>query len=92
MKTSIAATLALAAALTPALAEQRYDRRLEAAAIRIVAAKMGDLRGGFGLDERPVFVAPIGVAPSPPVSLLSSTGAVGSTGSGNAGPGEYRSF
>lgn len=92
MKTSIAATLALASALTPAFAEQRYDRRLEAAAIRIVASKMGALRGGFGLDERPVFVAPIDAAPSTPVSLQSSTVADGSTGSVNAGSGRYRSF
>ena len=88
MRTSIAATLALAAALTPALAEQRYDRRLEAAAIRIVAAKMGDLRGGFDLDERPVFVSPIAAAPSTQLSA----GADGSTGSVNAGSGGYRSF
>lgn len=88
MKTSIAATLALAAALTPALAEQRYDRRLEAAAIRIVASKMGDLRGGFGLDERPVFVTPIAAAPSTHLSA----GAEVSTGSVNAGSAGHRSF
>ena len=87
MKTSIAATLALATVMTPALAEQRYDRRLEAAAIRIVAAKMGDLRGAFGLDERPVFVTSVDAAPS-----TLSTGAEGPTGSVNAGSGRSSSF
>ena len=74
MKSSIAATLALAAGLTPALAEQRYDRRLEAAAIRIVASKMGDLRGAFDLDERPVFVAPIDRSQPTHLSAASSDG------------------
>jgi len=59
MKTSATATFALAVMVTPAVAEQRYDRRLEAAAIGIVAAKMGSLRGGFAADEIPRFTAPI---------------------------------
>ncbi|SMH41339.1 hypothetical protein [Mesorhizobium australicum] len=59
MKTTIVAALALAASLTAAMAEQRYDRKLEAAAISIAASKMGELRGGFGVDARPVFVSPI---------------------------------
>ena len=87
MKTSIAAMVALAVVLTPALAEQRYDRRLEAAAIRIVAAKMGDLRGTFGPDVRPVFVTFVDAAAS-----TLSTGTESPTGSVNAGPGRSSSF
>jgi hypothetical protein len=37
-------------------AEQRYDRRLEEAAMAIVAARIGDIRGGFAFDGRPVMV------------------------------------
>jgi hypothetical protein len=59
MKTTALAAILLAAIQGPALAEQPYDRSIEAAAIRIVAAKMGDLRGGFALDKKPVFVRPI---------------------------------
>lgn len=39
-----------------ASAETRYDRRIEEAAIGIVAEKIGDIRGGFSFDARPVFV------------------------------------
>ena len=67
MKTTIVAALALAASLTAAMAEQRYDRRLEAAAISIAASKMGQLRGGFDADAQPVFVSPID--PSQPTHL-----------------------
>jgi hypothetical protein len=87
MRTPIAATLAFAAVLTPALAEQRYDRRLEVAAIRIVAAKMGALRGAFGLDERPVFVISVDATPS-----TRSTGTEGPTGPVDARPGRSNSF
>lgn len=59
MKSFIAAVLVLGASAAPADAEQRYDKRLEAAAISIVAKKMGDLRGGFDTQQAPVFVAPI---------------------------------
>ena len=59
MKTTILAALLLAAIQSPVSAGQQYDRSIEAAAIRIVAAKMGDLRGGFALDQKPAFVQPI---------------------------------
>ncbi len=49
-----AAVLALVAGT--AHAEQKYDRTLEQAAVDIVAAKMGDLRGGFAYDEAPRLV------------------------------------
>ncbi|MEW9806946.1 hypothetical protein [Mesorhizobium marinum] len=44
------------ASVGPASTQSRYDRKLEAAAMAIVAAKMGDLRGGFGLNDKPVIV------------------------------------
>ncbi len=44
-------------------AEQRYDRRLEEAAMAIIAARIGDIRGGFAFGGRPVMViAPKGDA------------------------------
>lgn len=43
----------------PALAETPdHDRRLAQAAAEILAARMGELRGGLGLREEPVIVAP----------------------------------
>lgn len=59
MQKLIVVTLALGATLPPALSEQRYDRRLEAAAARIAAEKMGALRGGFGPHEKPQFTSAI---------------------------------
>ena len=35
-------------------AETQYDRKLEQAAIDIVAGKIGDIRGGFSFDVQPV--------------------------------------
>ena len=40
----------------PAAAESRYDRKLEEAVMAIVAAKIGDIRGGFAFDAKPVMV------------------------------------
>lgn len=37
-------------------AEPRYDHNLEAAAAGIVAARIGDIRGGFSFREKPKFV------------------------------------
>jgi hypothetical protein len=39
-----------------ATAEPRYDRKLEKAVMAIVAAKIGNIRGGFAFDARPVMV------------------------------------
>lgn len=55
MKTFLSACVVLALAL-PAAGQPRYDRKLEDAVKAIVAARIGDIRGGFGLDERPVIV------------------------------------
>ncbi|MDP3896430.1 MAG: hypothetical protein Q8Q62_07115 [Mesorhizobium sp.] len=59
MQTTLLGALSLALLTVPAIAEGQYDRSIEEAAIRIVAAKMGDIRGGFSVDQRPVFVSAI---------------------------------
>lgn len=59
MKTHILAALSLALTTLPALAVDEYDRNVEAAAIRIVASKIGSIRSSFAIDQRPVFVQPI---------------------------------
>jgi len=45
------------AATAHGVAETRIDSRIDAAAREIVAAKMGDLRGGFAPGEEPVFIS-----------------------------------
>ena len=55
MKALVCAGLAIVL-IGPATAQDRYDRKLEEAAMAIVAAKMGDIRGGFALDAKPVIV------------------------------------
>jgi hypothetical protein len=55
MKALVCAVLALALAGS-ATAEPRYDRKLEEAVMAIVAARIGDIRGGFALDAKPVMV------------------------------------
>lgn len=44
------------AATTHGVAEARIDTRIDEAARGIVAARMGDLRGGLAPGEEPVFV------------------------------------
>jgi hypothetical protein len=66
MKTLLCGT-AFLAAVAPAMAQQRYDRNLEKAAVRIVAGRMGDIRGGFSYGQVPQLVV-LPAAP-PPVSL-----------------------
>ena len=39
-----------------ATAQPRYDRKLEEAVMAIVAAKIGDIRGGFVFGAKPVMV------------------------------------
>jgi hypothetical protein len=46
------AFVALSVVTVPASAEHRYDRKLEQAAMRIVAGKMGDIRGGFTYKQK----------------------------------------
>jgi hypothetical protein len=56
MKALMSCAAALAVLAAPAAAQTRYDRKLEQAVLTIVAAKMGDIRGGFAYDAKPVFV------------------------------------
>jgi len=49
--------MAVAFATASEAAEPRYDHKLEKAAAQIVAARMGDIRGGFSFREKPQFVA-----------------------------------
>lgn len=39
-------------------ADARYDHKLAQAAAKIVAARMGPLRGGFSVDEKPALFVP----------------------------------
>jgi hypothetical protein len=64
MKLLIGASVALALATAPALAGARYDRKLEQAAMQIVAEKIGDIRGGFSYGQKPRLTV-VQDAPSP---------------------------
>ncbi len=55
MKALVCAALAIALA-GPSTAQSRYDRKLEEAVMAIVAAKIGDIRGSFAFDAKPVMV------------------------------------
>ncbi|TJV74092.1 MAG: hypothetical protein E5X76_04855 [Mesorhizobium sp.] len=56
MKSFLCGMALLAAMAAPATAETRYDRNLEKAVLDIVAAKMGNIRGGFSYKQRPQLV------------------------------------
>ena len=56
MKALMSCVAALTVLATPAVAGGRYDRTLEQAVLGIVAAKMGDIRGGFSYDAKPQIV------------------------------------
>jgi hypothetical protein len=56
MRTLWAGAAVFGLAANSAAAETRYDHRIEQAAIQIVAGKIGDIRGGFAFDAKPVFV------------------------------------
>ena len=67
MKKTLAAWAAMATLVSAAnAAEPRYDHKLEEAAARIAAAKMGDIRGGFAFRDKPQFVV-VQDTPPPPV-------------------------
>jgi hypothetical protein len=40
----------------PVHADTQYDRKLEKAVMDIVAGKIGDIRGGFAFDAKPVLI------------------------------------
>jgi hypothetical protein len=58
LRTALIAVL-IAGSATGAMAIDgpKYDRKIEAAAKRIVAKKVGDIRGGFDIDANPVAIA-----------------------------------
>jgi hypothetical protein len=58
-----AAFLAVMAA--SAAAEPRHDVRLEQAVMKIVAQRIGEIRGGFSHQETPVFIRTAAVSASP---------------------------
>ncbi len=68
MTRTILAALALATLPAAVQAEPVYDRRIDQAAAAIVAAKMGNLRGGFGHDQQPKFTPAIDALPTASVA------------------------
>src|SRR4051812_15438039 len=56
MKTLLLGAALLGLLTVPAGADAKYDRKLEQAAIDIVAGKIGDIRGGFAFDVQPLSV------------------------------------
>lgn len=56
MYRTLLAAAAFAALAGTSAAQPAYDSRIDEAAARIVAEKIGDLRGSFAYDEMPVFV------------------------------------
>lgn len=56
MKRVLVCTAAFVVLASSATAEIRYDRKLEAAVMERVAARIGDIRGGFGPGRSDVFL------------------------------------
>ncbi len=56
MKALMCWLAALSVVAPPAISGSRYDLTLEQAVLGIVAAKMGDIRGGFSYDAKPQIV------------------------------------
>jgi hypothetical protein len=56
MRTLLCGVALLAVIAAPAVAETRYDRKLEQAVVEIVAGKMGNIRGGFSYKQVPQLV------------------------------------
>lgn len=72
MKTLWASAAAIGLFLVPASAETQYDRKLEQAAVDIVAGKMGDIRVGFTFDVKPALVMNQDALPTGSVSMRGS--------------------
>ncbi|QND65831.1 hypothetical protein HB777_19235 [Mesorhizobium loti] len=64
MKTLLCGVALCAVLVAPAVAETRYDRSIEKAAMGIVAGKMGDIRGGFSYKQVPQLVVVPAAAPA----------------------------
>jgi hypothetical protein len=71
MKIILAAAM-LAAFVSPAVAGHGYDHQLEAQVKRIVAAKIGDIRGTLSYDKVIVFPTAEQVFESPSIRTLQS--------------------
>jgi hypothetical protein len=71
MKRFLAAAM-LSALVSPAVAGDNYDHRLEGQIKRIVAAKIGDIRGTLPYDRIMVFPAVEQVSESPSFRTLQS--------------------
>lgn len=56
MKTTLSAAAVLAMLAMPSAAGIRYDHKLEQAAMKIVAGKIGDIRGSFSHGQKVKFV------------------------------------
>ncbi|RUM97232.1 hypothetical protein EET67_13865 [Pseudaminobacter arsenicus] len=56
MRMLLAGAALLAVATAASAAEMRYDVKLEKAVMEIVAARIGDIRGGFSHGVKPAFV------------------------------------
>ena len=56
MKKLVIGAFALSLIAAPAFAETRYDRNLEEAVMKIVAGRIGDIRGGFSFSQAPQIV------------------------------------
>lgn len=56
MRMLLAGAALLAVATAASAAEMRYDVKLEKAVMEIVAARIGDIRGGFSYAVKPAFV------------------------------------
>lgn len=72
MKTLWAGVVMIGLLTTSAIAQTRYDRKLEQAAIDIVVGKIGDIRGGFAFDAKPALVVIPDAAPAGPVEMRGS--------------------
>jgi hypothetical protein len=59
MQRYVLAAAVFAALTGAACAEPAYDTAIDAAAARIVAEHVGEIRGGFSYDQVPEFVAPV---------------------------------
>lgn len=71
MKCLLAAAM-LGALVSPAAAADNYDHRLEAQVKRIVAARIGDIRGTLSYDKVMVFPSADQVSESPSIRTLQS--------------------
>jgi hypothetical protein len=60
----------------PVRAGQGYDPMIAAAAARIVAGKIGDIRGGFSWNVRLVEIVEPAAAPAPPAPDFTVTGSI----------------